>query len=257
MTAARSRAGPRDDGSGVVAILEGLRALGERGQLRNDLIVLLTDAEEVGLLGARAFVDEHPWMDDVALVVSIEMRGGGGPSMMFETGAENGWVIEALRQADPYPSANSVGYEIYQRMTNDTDFTPFKEAGKQGLNFAGLGRAHVYHQVYDTPENFDERTLQHPWLTRGGHAATLWQRRSDGGRRARCQLHLCPVPWIGDVRRTVDMGAWFRGGGRMGARGPGGEAGWGSAEVYCRGLRGHGRTGRSSGRGRVFPVRLA
>ena len=163
--------GAGDDGSGVVAILEGLRALGERGQLGNDLIVLLTDAEEVGLLGARAFVDEHPWMDDVALVVSIEMRGGGGPSMMFETGAENGWVIDALRQADPYPSANSVGFEIYKRMPNDTDFTPFKEAGKQGLNFAGLGRAHVYHQAYDSPENFDERTLQH----HGEHAVAMLQ----------------------------------------------------------------------------------
>ena len=163
--------GAGDDGSGVVTILEGLRALGERAQLRNDLIVLLTDAEEPGLLGARAFVDEHPWMEDVALVVSIEMRGGGGPSMMFETGAENGWVIEALRQADPYPSANSVSYEIYRRMPNDTDFTPFKEAGKQGLNFAGLGRAHVYHQVYDTPENFDERTLQH----HGSHVMAMLQ----------------------------------------------------------------------------------
>ena len=163
--------GAGDDGSGVVTILEGLRALGERGQLGNDLIVLLTDAEEVGLLGARAFVDEHPWMEDVALVVSIEMRGGGGPSMMFETGAENGWVIEALRQADPYPSANSVGFEIYKRMPNDTDFTPFKDAGKQGLNFAGLGRAHVYHQVYDSPENFDERTLQH----HGEHAVAMLQ----------------------------------------------------------------------------------
>ena len=163
--------GAGDDGSGVVTILEGLRALGERGQLRNDLIVLITDAEEPGLLGARAFVDEHPWMDDVALVVSIEMRGGGGPSMMFETGAENGWVIDALRQADPYPSANSVGFEIYKRMPNDTDFTPFKDAGKQGLNFAGLGRAHVYHQVYDSPDNFDERTLQH----HGEHAVAMLQ----------------------------------------------------------------------------------
>ena len=167
--------GAGDDGSGVVTILEGLRALGERAQLRNDLIVLITDAEEPGLLGARAFVDEHPWMDDVALVVSIEMRGGGGPSMMFETGAENGWVIDALRQADPYPSANSVGFEIYKRMPNDTDFTPFKEAGKQGLNFAGLGRAHVYHQVYDTPENFDERTLQH----HGSHVMAMLQHFGD------------------------------------------------------------------------------
>ncbi len=161
--------GAADDGSGVVAILETVRALGARAPLRNDLIVLITDAEEVGLLGARAFVDEHPWFDDVAVLIGIEMRGGGGPSMMFETGANNGWVIEAFRRADPYPAANSVSYEIYQRMPNDTDFTPFKEAGKQGLNFAAVGKAHVYHQYYDSPENLSEGTLQH----HGEHALAM------------------------------------------------------------------------------------
>ena len=153
--------GAADAGSGVVTILESLRALGTGPPLRNDLIVLITDAEELGLLGAEAFVAEHPWMDDVALVISIEMRGGGGPSMMFETGAENGWAIDAMRRANPRPAANSIAFEIYERMPNDTDFTPFKEAGKQGLNFAGVARANVYHQVYDSPENLDEGTLQH------------------------------------------------------------------------------------------------
>ena len=153
--------GAADAGSGVVAILESLRALGAGPPLRNDLIVLITDAEELGLLGAEAFVAEHPWMDDVALVISIEMRGGGGPSMMFETGADNGWAIDALRRANPRPAANSIAFEIYERMPNNTDFTPFKEAGRQGLNFAGVARANVYHQVYDSPENLDEGTLQH------------------------------------------------------------------------------------------------
>ncbi|MYB98409.1 MAG: M28 family peptidase, partial [Gemmatimonadetes bacterium] len=153
--------GAADAGSGVVAILESLRALGAGPPLRNDLIVLITDAEELDLLGAEAFVAEHPWMDDVALVISIEMRGGGGPSMMFETGADNGWAIDALRRANPRPAANSIAFEIYERMPNNTDFTPFKEAGRQGLNFAGVARANVYHQVYDSPENLDEGTLQH------------------------------------------------------------------------------------------------
>ena len=131
--------GAGDDASGVVAILESVRALGAGPGLRNDLIVLITDAEELGLLGARAFVNEHPWMNDVALVVAIEMRGGGGPSFMFETGADNGWVIAALGESSPGPVANSVAYEIYRRMPNDTDFTPFKEAGRQGLNFGRGG----------------------------------------------------------------------------------------------------------------------
>lgn len=153
--------GAGDDGTGVVAILEALRALRTGPELQNDVIVLITDAEELGLYGARAFVERHPWMDDVRLVVSIEMRGGGGPSIMFETNTDNGWMIEQLDAADPAPLANSVSMAIYERMPNDTDFTPFKQRGVQGLNFAALGRAHVYHQAYDSPENLDEGTLQH------------------------------------------------------------------------------------------------
>lgn len=153
-----------DDGSGVVSILESLRALRGQGPLRNDLIVLITDAEELGLLGARAFVAEHPWMEDVQAVISVEMRGGGGPSIMFETGAEYGWIVRRYQDGAPRPVANSLTYEVYRRMPNDTDFTPFREAGKQGLNFAGIGRAHVYHQQYDDPEHLSEATLQHHGL---------------------------------------------------------------------------------------------
>lgn len=189
--------GAGDDGSGVVAILESLRALGTRGQLRNDLIVLITDAEELGLLGARAFVDEHPWMADVAVVVSIEMRGGGGPSMMFETGENNGWVVEQLRQADPYPAANSVSYEIYRRMPNDTDFTPFREAGRQGLNFAAVGRPHVYHQAYDSPGNLSEATVQH----HGEHTLAMLQHfgNADLTRVDAPNVSYMAVPYLGLV----------------------------------------------------------
>jgi hypothetical protein len=153
--------GAGDDGTGVATILETLRALRSAPPLRNDLIVLISDAEELGLIGARAFVDRHPWMDDVQLVISVEMRGGGGPSIMFETKSENGWVIERLDAVDPNPLANSVSVDIYRRMPRDTDFTPFRDRGVQGLNFAAIGRAHLYHQSYDTSENLDEATLQH------------------------------------------------------------------------------------------------
>jgi hypothetical protein len=137
-----------DDGAGVVTILETLRALRAGPPLRNDVIVLITDAEELGLMGARAFVDEHPWMDDVALVVSVEMRGGGGPSVMFETGPENGWIIRALQEGDPRPFANSLSLELYRRLPNDTDFTPFREANNlseatlqhHGLHVLGMMR---------------------------------------------------------------------------------------------------------------------
>ncbi|MBM4183538.1 MAG: M20/M25/M40 family metallo-hydrolase [Gemmatimonadetes bacterium] len=169
--------GAGDDGSGVVAILEAIRALQAGGSVRNDVIVLFTDGEELGLLGARAFVDEHPWLDDVSLVLSFEMRGAGGPSIMFETNEQNGWVVRALADFDPRPFANSLAYEVYERLPNDTDFTPFKEAGTQGLNFAAIGRAHVYHQSTDTPERLSEATLQHHGLR--ALAALRWFGNAD------------------------------------------------------------------------------
>ncbi|MDA0327873.1 MAG: M28 family peptidase [Gemmatimonadetes bacterium] len=153
--------GAADDGFGVVAIIEAVRAIQAGESLRNDVIVLITDAEELGLLGAKAFVDEHPWMSDVSLALSVEMRGGGGPSIMFETGPDNGWVVGAMKDFDSHPFANSLSLEIYKRLPNGTDFTRFKDAGVQGLNFAAIDRAHVYHQALDRPENVSEATLQH------------------------------------------------------------------------------------------------
>ncbi|NJD19119.1 MAG: M28 family peptidase, partial [Gemmatimonadetes bacterium] len=149
-----------DAGFGVVSILETARALEAGAPLRNDVLLLITDAEELGLLGARAFVAEHPAMADVKAVLSLEMRGGGGPSIMFETGAENGWIVRALAASGARPFANSLSNEVYRSMPNDTDFTPFREAGRQGLNFAAVGRASLYHQSYDSPENISEATLQ-------------------------------------------------------------------------------------------------
>ncbi|MGD8728315.1 MAG: M20/M25/M40 family metallo-hydrolase, partial [Gemmatimonadota bacterium] len=172
----RERApGAADDGAGVVTILEAIRALRAAGPLRNDVIVLITDGEEVCLCGAQAFVDRHPWIDDVSVVLNFEMRGGGGPSIMFETNDQNGWIVRALEHADPPPFANSMAYEVYRRMPNNTDFTEFRRVGKQGLNFAALDRAWVYHQATDRPENLSEATLQH----HGTNALSMLQYLGD------------------------------------------------------------------------------
>ena len=80
--------GASDNGSGVVVLLETLQALKAGPPLTNDVIFLFTDAEEVGLLGAEAFVAEHPWARDIGLVLNFDARGTSGPSVMFETRSE-------------------------------------------------------------------------------------------------------------------------------------------------------------------------
>jgi hypothetical protein len=153
--------GASDDGSGVVTLLETLRALKAGPPLKNDVICLFTDGEELGLLGARAFVAEHPWAKDVGLALNFEARGSGGPVFMFETSRPNGVLVKEFSRAAPRPFTNSLMGEVYKLLGNDTDFTVFKRAGLAGLNFAYVGEAANYHSPRDDVSRIDERSVQH------------------------------------------------------------------------------------------------
>lgn len=153
--------GASDDSAAVATMLETARALKAGDPLRNDVIFLFTDAEEIGLLGAKAFADDHPWARDVALVLNFEARGASGPVIMFETSDGNGGLIRELAAAAPHPVANSLSYEIYKRLPNDTDLTVFKRANLPGMNFAFIDSFPRYHTPADSLSNIDERSLQH------------------------------------------------------------------------------------------------
>jgi len=153
--------GANDDAAGAATLLETARALTASTPLRNDILFLFTDAEEAGLLGARVFVAEHLWAKDVEVVLNFEARGNGGPVIMFETSPQNGSLIRALAQATAFPLANSLSYEIYKRLPNNTDLTVFKIAGVPGMNFAHIHGLTHYHTALDNLENVDPRTLQH------------------------------------------------------------------------------------------------
>ena len=152
--------GNGDDGAGVAAILDSLLVLRSEPPLRNDLIILFTDGEEDGLLGASAFMAEHPWAKDVRLTLNFEGRGNAGVSQMFETSAENGRLIREFASTVPHPFGSSLTYEIYKHLPNDTDMTVFKQHGSAGLNFAFVGHWEAYHAPIDTPENLDLGSLQ-------------------------------------------------------------------------------------------------
>ncbi|TNE50216.1 MAG: M20/M25/M40 family metallo-hydrolase [Deltaproteobacteria bacterium] len=152
--------GAADDGAAVAAMLETIRALKHHPALANDVIFLFTDAEEIGLWGAKLFARYHPWMKDVKLVLNFEARGAAGPSLMFETASNNGFVMEQFAKGDPAPRGSSLFFEVYRRLPNDTDFTVFKRAGVQGLNFAFIEQVRHYHQPTDDAEHLSRASLQ-------------------------------------------------------------------------------------------------
>lgn len=157
--------GAADDGAGVAAVLEAVRAIRARGLTERSLVVLITDAEELNLDGARIFFSEHPLRDRIGAVVNLEARGGGGRAFMFETGRGNAETIDlysrAARRADGGPSSSSLSIFVYEFMPNGTDFTIPKKRGLNGLNFAFIGRPSQYHSPTSTPENLDAGAVQH------------------------------------------------------------------------------------------------
>ncbi|KAA3618860.1 MAG: M20/M25/M40 family metallo-hydrolase [Flavobacterium sp.] len=157
--------GASDAGSGIVTILESLRAYQASGKTPvNDIIVLFTDAEEIGLDGASLFVNKHPWAKDAGLVLNFEARGSGGPSnMILETNGGNKNLVKAFVEADTeYPVASSLMYSIYKMLPNDTDSTIFREDGDiDSFFFAFIDDHFDYHTANDTVENLDVETLRH------------------------------------------------------------------------------------------------
>lgn len=157
--------GASDAGSGVATILEGVRAfLSQNKAPKNDIIILITDAEELGLNGADLFVNNHPWAKEVGLALNFEARGSGGPSyMLIETNRGNAKLIKEFKEANPtYPVANSLAYSIYKMLPNDTDLTVFREDGDiEGFNFAFIDDHFDYHTALDNYERLDRTTLAH------------------------------------------------------------------------------------------------
>ena len=167
--------GAADNGAAVAAVLETLRALQAGGPLRNDVIVLFSDGEEVGLLGAEAFVAEHRWLPDVEMVLNFEARGSGGPSVLVETSGANGELVRAFARVAPYPNASSLASSVYDLLPNDTDFSVFKPLGVPGLNFAFIRNAAHYHTPRDALDTLSLRSLQH----HGEHMLALTRHFGD------------------------------------------------------------------------------
>src|SRR3981189_3070136 len=115
--------GASDDGAAVATVLEIARILAVRPRPPHPVALLLTDGEEAGLLGAVLFVQQHPLAKRVRAAVNLEARGTSGPSLMFETGTANAWLMRLYGAAIARPFTNSLYYVVYKQLPNDTDFT--------------------------------------------------------------------------------------------------------------------------------------
>ncbi|WP_448607731.1 M28 family peptidase [Geodermatophilus sp. URMC 60] len=153
--------GAGDDGLGMGVLLEIARALTADGvpRPRNDVVVLLTDAEEPGLLGAEAFTRERAASLGTTVVLNHEARGAWGTPATFRTTSPNGALLDALARS-PGAMAESASEAAFEALPNDSDLTPFAAAGLHGLDTAiSAGGAH-YHSPVDDLEHLSPASVQ-------------------------------------------------------------------------------------------------
>lgn len=151
--------GAADDVHAVACMLETARLL-KNSQYKNDIIFLITDGEEMGLFGAKSFVEQKD-ISNIGLVLNYEARGNSGPSIAFEWSEGNAWLVKQVQKVGRRPIANSLSYEIYNLLPNDTDFTFFKKAGLPGINHAFIDGFSYYHNPDDSPEKLNMKSVQH------------------------------------------------------------------------------------------------
>ena len=153
--------GAADDGLGVAVSLEAARVLAARRDRQWTTLVLMTDGEESGLMGAAALVTDRDVASALHAYINIEAAGSSGPAVLFEAGPANSWLTGAWARSAPHPRGGSFGIEVYRRLPNDTDFTLLARQNIPGLNFASVGDGYAYHTARDVPDRLSSRTLRH------------------------------------------------------------------------------------------------
>lgn len=153
--------GASDDGAGVAVLLEVARLLGDRPAGLHPIVLLFTEGEEEGLLGAEAFADSSSMTRRIAWMINLEARGTSGKSAMFQTGDDSGRLVDSYASRARSPLTSSLLNVVYKVMPNDTDFSVFKDRGIQGLNFAFGEHYAYYHTPRDNLNALSPATLQH------------------------------------------------------------------------------------------------
>ncbi|MEX2661208.1 MAG: M28 family peptidase [Vicinamibacterales bacterium] len=152
--------GAGDDAFGVAISLEAARVIAATADRQWTTLVLVTDAEEEGLMGAAALMADAAVRDHLGAYINVEASGSSEPTMLFETGPGNPWLVTPWARRAPNPRGGSFALEIYRRLPNDTDFSILKRHEIPGLNFGLVGDSYSYHTARDTADRLSRRALR-------------------------------------------------------------------------------------------------
>jgi hypothetical protein len=196
--------GASDDAAGVAAALEVVRAVRAGPALEADLLILFTDLEEGGMVGAHAFVRDHPAARDVTAFINLDARGTSGPPVILGLSDPHGTLLAGIAHAGHAAATSSLYVEATRLLHGGTDFAVLAGSGLPGVNIAFADGVSRYHTGGDVAGALDPRTLQ----AEGALALALvrqWGRGSSEQPAPRLHEVYFGLPAIG----VVTLPAWM------------------------------------------------
>jgi len=177
--------GADDDASGVSAVLEAGRILGQTDQFEKGIRLVLFDAEEEGLLGAYEHVSGLSDPTDAVLIMDpVGYNPGGesylwfayGPGMEAHKDAMDaaGLAINTPLQLTGVDAALIGGDER-------SDHFPFWQDGRAALHAGSFPQPPAYHTQDDTYDVVDTAFLTEVTRLATGYAAQEAELRESGG----------------------------------------------------------------------------
>ncbi|KAI8074069.1 hypothetical protein BC940DRAFT_329612 [Gongronella butleri] len=152
--------GVTDDGISVATMLELLRYYTTH-QPKHTLIFLFNNNEEVGLIGAQAFVT-HPWFKGVSSLVNLEGGGGGGRALLFRSNYPQG-LHQLAGSGVPHVYASPLLSSMMKRglFRSDTDYSVFSEYDVAGMDIAFVSPRSIYHSERDSIASIKPSAVQY------------------------------------------------------------------------------------------------
>ena len=154
-----------DNAASVVGVIEAAKILREKN-LNHRVRVILLDQEELGLIGARKWIEAHG-LDNVAAVVNSDVAGYGDTMMYgLNNGSQSAGVTRAVREICAERAMHCVGFPVYP---------PSDDRAFSGAGLGEAGEAGAVDRVPTVSLGFQDHVGAHQmWLAfNGGEANGL------------------------------------------------------------------------------------